>query len=83
MTDNFNLKDIQKKNEQNRIRLRRMQCIRIKDIIQDPGFMGGYQVIYDDYRYRCEDFAAITDILSWIKWGEIYVDNFGIIKARI
>lgn len=83
MNDNFDLDKLHKKNEQNRKKLGRMQCIKIKNITPDASFMGGYAVIYDDYRYRCEDFAAITDIFSWIQWGEIYVDNFGIIKARI
>ena len=76
------IESIKKQNEINRKTLAINQRIKIKRVVQDCSMMGGYAVVYDDYRYRCEDFAAITDILCWIEYGEVCVDNFILISMQ-
>jgi hypothetical protein len=75
MITNITYEKFEEKNEKLRLKLDRLQCIKIKDVTETGSAYGGALVVYDDYRTRTRGEAAIQDIIDWVRYGEIYVDT--------
>lgn len=73
--DNQYLSNLKKQNEALRKTANKVLCLKVKRVMPDASVMGGYIVYYFDYRTRCDNYAAINDVLYWVQIGEIYVDN--------
>jgi hypothetical protein len=57
--------------------LDKRHCLKVTRVTKDSSVMGGYLVRYDDYSIMSSDYAAISDVVNWVQWGERYVDNPG------